>query len=66
MHNLVCFSSFFMPLTEGVDSFTDLLWIVAINDFMLKFIAVIVKIGAVLLPASILLHRKRVSFLLFL
>ncbi len=49
-----------------VNSLYDLIWYVGINDFILKFFAVIVKICIVLLPAEILPHRKRVRFELVL
>ena len=49
-----------MPLSSKVESFTELLWIVAINDFMLKYIAVISKIVIVLCPPYVLAYRKRV------
>ena len=49
-----------MPLSSKVESFTELLWIVAINDFMLKYIAVISKIVIVLCPPYVIAYRKRV------
>ena len=42
-------------------SLSELLWIVGVNDFVLKFVSVIIKIFVILLPSTILQHRKRVS-----
>ena len=55
----------FLPSGE-VESFTELLWIVAVNDFILKFVAVIFKIIIVMLPGNLLPYRKRVSNSAFL
>ena len=46
----------------SVTSLSELLWIVGVNDFVLKFISVIVKIGIILIPSDVLKHRKRVIF----
>ena len=48
-----------MP-TGKIESLGELLWIVYVNDFVLKFAAIIVKVVVVLLPPTILPHRKRV------
>ena len=50
----------FLP-SGNVESFSELLWIVAVNDFILKFVAVIFKIIIVMLPGNFLPYRKRVS-----
>ena len=60
----LCFRSVFLPLSTKLESFTELLWIVAINDFMLKYVAVISKIFVVLLPPIALPYRKRVRILI--
>ena len=49
----------FLP-SGKVESFSELLWIVAVNDFILKFVAVIFKILIVMLPGNLLPYRKRV------
>lgn len=54
----------FLP-TGRVESLYELLWIVGVNDFVLKFAAVIIKIAIILLPANILQHRKRGNYFLF-
>jgi len=58
--------SLFIPLQVKVGSFSDLVWIVAINDFVLKFDAVITKILIVLSPQSVLPYRKRGNYFLFI
>ena len=45
---------------EKVPTFYDLLWIVGVNDFILKFIAVLVKILVTVMPAKIMPYQKRV------
>lgn len=55
----------FLPSGE-VESFTELLWIVAVNDFILKFVAVIFKIIIVMLPGNLLPYRKRGNCFLFI
>ena len=50
----------FLP-SGKVETFSELLWIVAVNDFILKFVAVIFKILIVMLPGNLLAFRKRVS-----
>ncbi len=52
-------SAIFLPPTK-VESLYDLLWLVAVNDFMLKFVAVILKIGLIFLPEKLLPYQKRV------
>lgn len=56
----LCLTAFFFPPTT-VASFVDLVWIVGVNDFILKFIALLAKISITLLPAKILPYQKRVS-----
>ena len=53
----------FLP-SGKVESFSELLWIVAVNDFILKFVAVIFKILIVMLPGNLLPYRKRVRDIL--
>ena len=53
-------SSLFLPPTK-VDSVYDLLWLVGVNDFLLKFVAVIVKIGLIFIPGAVVPFPKRVS-----
>ena len=56
-------SAFFIPPGE-VSNFTDLLWVVGINDFFLKFLSVFTKIIVTILPPSLLPYQKRVKLLL--
>ena len=58
-------SAIFLPPSK-VDTLYDLLWFVAVNDFMLKFLAVILKIGLIFTPGQIVPYQKRVSKLVFL
>ena len=44
----------------AVSNLSELLWVVGINDFVLKFTSVIVKIGIIFVPSHMLQHRKRV------
>jgi len=60
----LCLSAFFVP-PEKVPTFYDLLWIVGVNDFILKFIAVLAKIVVTLLPAKIMPYQKRGKYYLF-
>ena len=62
---LYIFSAFFIP-PEKVPTFYDLLWIVGVNDFILKFIAVLAKITVTLAPAKLLPYQKRGKYYLFL
>ena len=55
------FSAVFMRVCS-VTSLTELLWTAGVNDFVLKFISVIIKIGIILVPSHVLQHRKRVIF----
>ena len=59
---IVFFSSAVFLSIGKVNSLYDLIWYVGINDFILKFFAVIVKICIVLLPPEMLPHRKRVRY----
>ena len=59
------FSALFIP-NGKITSLSELLWIVGVNNFVLKFVSVIVKILVILLPASVILHRKRVSYYIVL
>jgi len=58
-------SAFFIP-PAAVATFYDLVWIVGVNDFVLKFLAVLAKVSVTLLPASILPYQKRGKHYLFL
>jgi len=60
----LCLSAFFVP-PEKVPTFYDLLWIVGVNDFILKFVAVLAKIVVTLLPAKIMPYQKRGKYYLF-
>eukprot|EP00092_Neocalanus_flemingeri_P069039 GFUD01084508.1.p1 GENE.GFUD01084508.1~~GFUD01084508.1.p1 ORF type:complete len:474 (-),score=124.98 GFUD01084508.1:140-1561(-) len=60
----LCLSAFFVP-PEKVATFYDLLWIVGVNDFILKFIAVLAKILVTVLPAKIMPYQKRGKYYLF-
>lgn len=60
----LCLSAFFVP-PEKVPTFYDLLWIVGVNDFILKFIAVLVKILVTVMPAKIMPYQKRGKYYLF-
>jgi len=60
----LCLSAFFVP-PEKVPTFYDLLWIVGVNDFILKFIAVLAKIIVTVLPAKIMPYQKRGKYYLF-
>ena len=53
-------SAFFIP-PEKVNTFYDLLWIVGVNDFILKFMAVLAKILVTITPARVLPYQKRVK-----
>lgn len=55
----------FLPPSK-VDTLYDLLWFVAVNDFMLKFLAVILKIGLIFTPGQIVPYQKRGKYFLFL
>jgi hypothetical protein len=44
-------SAFFIP-PAAVATFYDLVWIVGVNDFVLKFLAVLAKVAVTLLPLS--------------
>ena len=57
--------AFFIP-PDKVPTFYDLLWIVGVNDFILKFIAVLAKIGVTLMPAKMIPYQKRGKYYLFL
>jgi len=58
-------SAFFIP-PEEVSSFVDLLWIVGINDFFLKFLSVFTKIIVTVTPAKFLPYQKRGKYYLFI
>jgi len=64
-NNQLSLSAFFIPPSE-VSSFVDMLWIVGINDFILKFISVFTKICVTLLPSRVLPYQKRGKFYLFI
>eukprot|EP00093_Oithona_nana_P006849 06849.XXX_321748_327244_1 [CDS] Oithona nana genome sequencing. len=50
----------------SVTSLSELLWTAGVNDFVLKFISVIIKIGIILVPSHVLQHRKRGNYFLFI
>jgi len=58
-------SAFFIPPGE-VANFYDLVWVVGINDFVLKFLAVFTKIIVTVLPPSLLPYQRRGKFYLFI
>jgi len=58
-------SAFFIP-PEEVCSVVDLLWIVGINDFFLKFLSVFTKIIVTVSPAKFLPYQKRGKYYLFI
>ena len=60
LDNNLPLSAFFNP-PDTVPSFYDLIWIVGVNDFILKFLAVLSKIVVTLMPAKIIPYQKRVS-----
>ena len=47
-------------------TFYDLLWIVGVNDFILKFMAVLAKILVTISPARVIPYQKRGKYYLFL
>ena len=55
---LFCSSAIFLSPSK-VDSLYDLIWLVGVNDFILKFAAVILKIFLVMVPTSVLPYQKR-------
>jgi len=55
----------FLP-SGKIESFSELFWIVGVNDFILKFVAVIFKIVIVMLPGNFLPYRKRGNCFLFI
>jgi len=61
----LCLTAFFIP-PQSVETFVDLVWIVGVNDFILKFLCVLAKIGITLLPARLLPYQKRGKYYLFL
>merc|ERR1711884_660539 len=65
LDNNLPLSAFFVP-PEKVPTFYDLLWIVGVNDFILKFMAVLAKILVTLSPARAIPYQKRGKYYLFL
>ncbi len=55
----IYFSAIFLPPAK-VDSLYELIWLVGVNDFILKFLAVIIKVVLVLAPAKWLPFQRRV------
>ena len=53
------YSAIFFP-PPRVDSLYDLIWLVGVNDFILKFVCVILKVFLVLVPMRFLPYQKRV------
>merc|ERR1719322_1391872 len=64
LDNNLPLSAFFIP-PDKVPTFYDLLWIVGVNDFILKFMAVLAKILVTLMPAKIIPYQKRGKYYLF-
>merc|ERR550519_44411 len=58
-------SALFIP-PHNVSTFYDLLWIVGVNDFILKYVAVLAKVFVTVLPAKILAYQKRGKHYLFI
>merc|ERR1719319_644609 len=58
-------SALFIP-PQNVTTFYDLLWIVGVNDFFLKYVAVLAKVLVTVLPAKILPYQKRGKYYLFI
>jgi len=65
LDNNLPLSAFFIP-PEKVPTFYDLLWIVGVNDFILKFLAVLSKILVTIMPAKFIPYQKRGKYYLFL
>ena len=65
LDDVLVLSAFFIP-PSAVATFHDLLWIVGVNDFVLKFLAVLAKVVVTVLPASVLQYQKRGKYFLFL
>ena len=59
LDNNLPLSAFFIP-PDKVPTFYDLLWIVGVNDFILKFMAVLAKILVTLMPSRVIPYQKRV------
>lgn len=57
-------SAFFIP-PSAVPTFYDLVWIVGVNDFILKFLAVLAKVVVTVLPARVMPYQKRGKYYLF-
>jgi len=58
-------TALFIPPAE-VATVYDLLWIVGINDFLLKFLSVFCKILVTVSPAKLVPYQKRGKFYLFI
>ena len=56
----LCSSAIFFP-PPHVESLYDLIWLVGVNDFILKFVCVIIKVFLVLVPMRYMPYQKRVS-----
>lgn len=65
LDNNLPLSAFFIP-PDKVTTFYDLIWIVGVNDFILKFMAVLAKIFVTLMPAKFIPYQKRGKYYLFL
>jgi len=65
LDNNLPLSAFFIP-PEKVVTFYDLLWIVGVNDFILKFMAVLAKILVTISPSRVIPYQKRGKYYLFL
>ncbi|XP_059090529.1 RING finger and transmembrane domain-containing protein 2-like [Tigriopus californicus] len=55
----------FLPPSK-IESFYDLFWFVGVNDFILKFVSVIFKVGLLLLPNTAVPYQKRGKYFLFI
>ena len=60
MNHLFCSLVFLQPALP-VTSFTSLLWIVVVNDYILKMFTMVIKICVIVIPGSILAYTRRVK-----
>uniref|UniRef100_T1IMA1 RING-type domain-containing protein n=1 Tax=Strigamia maritima TaxID=126957 RepID=T1IMA1_STRMM len=57
---------FLLPAREHSLNFWDLLWIVAISDFVVKLVTILCKAIVILLPAQIIPFQKKGKYYLFI
>uniref|UniRef100_T1INQ7 RING-type domain-containing protein n=1 Tax=Strigamia maritima TaxID=126957 RepID=T1INQ7_STRMM len=57
---------FLLPAREHALNFWDLLWIVAISDFVVKLVTILCKAIVILLPAQIIPFQKKGKYFLFI